>query len=86
MGRTNLASGVSLDNIEFVNLQQLDSTLTNQYVFREREPRQLSDGRWEWLYGTPDGDVQALISEDGDFDDFESQDLVTADADGGDQD
>jgi len=79
LGRTNVIGGISTEGIEFVNLEQLDRSLSNQYVFREREPRQLPSGSWEWLYGTPDGSVMALTSEDGDFDDFESEDILPPD-------
>jgi hypothetical protein len=79
LGRTNSLVGVSMNGIEFVNLEQLDSTLTNQYVFREREPRMLPDGRWEWLYGTPDGQIEAMISDTGNFDDFENEDQTSGD-------
>jgi hypothetical protein len=86
LGRTNSLVGLSMNDIEFVNLEQLDSTLTNQYVFREREPRMLPDGRWEWLYGTPDGQIEAMISETGDFDDFENEDQVSGDDEDADED
>lgn len=67
-----LPGGLTLDRFEF-NQEQPSVKITEpqRWLFRERVPRQLSDGKWQRIYTLADGSVQTIASATGDFSFFE---------------
>ena len=60
------------------NLAGLHGDTKNVILIRERTSRQRPDGQWERIYAFTDGTAQPVVSESGDFSDWESQHLSVA--------
>jgi hypothetical protein len=74
----NLPGGLSLDLFEFApNSQFVTDTMPEMIVFREKNPRQKLDGKWERVYTLADGSVQKRQSEDGNFEAYEKEHSMT---------
>lgn len=70
----NISGGRELDDFEYVeHAGPISTDDPTRLLFREKVPRQLPDGGWARAYAFTDGSVQNIVSEDGNFEDFESQ-------------
>jgi hypothetical protein len=65
-------SGNELAMFEFMNLGQVNDTLPQKLIFREKTPRKTPDGNWTRVYGRADGSVQKRFSPTGNFEQWES--------------
>ncbi len=65
---TSEPGGLPLDQFEFFPQPRAIFEVEPQlFIFREKQPRQRPDGRWERIYGLADGSAQTLESEGRDF-------------------
>ena len=64
-------SGNELAMFEFMNVGQVNDTLPQKLIFRERTARKTPDGNWTRAYGRADGSVQKRVSSTGDFEPWE---------------
>lgn len=65
---------IGMDNFEFVNVGQVSDSTPDKLLIRERAPRQYpGGGPWQRAYAFADGSVQTIMSNDGNFDNFEAQ-------------
>ncbi|MDQ6631342.1 MAG: sigma-70 family RNA polymerase sigma factor [Verrucomicrobiota bacterium] len=70
--------GITLEAFEFApHSQFVDETMPNMIIFREKNPRQLSNGKWERVYTFADGSAQKQQSDDGNFDAYEKEHSMT---------
>ena len=74
LGHTNFPGNISLDAFEFMNAGQVDVTMPQMAILRERVARRTPTGdSWEREYGLADGSVQTAYNENGDFSDSDKQ-------------
>ncbi len=74
---TKYPGGVGINEFEFVSPGLVNGRDTpDRIVFREQQPRQTPDGKWERFYGLADGSVQKQTSDDGHFDVWEKQHMI----------
>lgn len=64
--------------MEFVNLGQRWDAGSEMILFREKKARQLPDGTWERGYFLANGNMPMIKSDDGTFDAWEKDHLVTS--------
>jgi hypothetical protein len=76
-GVTNFPGDIGLDSFEFVDVGLVNGTMPGKIIFRERVTRRTPEGKWERVYGMADGSVEVLTSDDGNFDAFEQQHMVS---------
>jgi myosin heavy subunit len=76
-GVTNFTGNIGLDKFEFVNAGLVNGSMPDKIIFREQTPRQNPQRGWERVYGLADGSVYTQYSEDGNFDAFEKQHMVS---------
>jgi len=73
------SGGVLPDQFEFFPHERVISEAEPEMIlFREKQARQLPDGKWERIYTYADGSVQIRHSTDGDFSQIERQGTGTA--------
>lgn len=77
-----IVGDVKLNDIEFVNAGLVKETWPQTIMFREIAPRKTPEGKWERVYGSADGSVQTITSEDGNFDAWENEKPVPPSAAG----
>ncbi len=71
--------GISPDLFEFFPHERVISEADSDLIlFREKQARQMPDGKWERIYAYADGLVQTKHSADGDFSQFEREGTGTA--------
>jgi hypothetical protein len=68
---------IGLDSFEFVNVDLVNGTMPGKMIFRERVARQTPNGKWKCVYGMADGSVEVQTSDDGNFDAFEHQHMIS---------
>ncbi|HKW31064.1 MAG TPA: sigma-70 family RNA polymerase sigma factor [Verrucomicrobiae bacterium] len=73
---------IGFDAIEFLgSLAGLRTTdalqMHDKIIIREKTPRQTPDGKWERIYGFADQHTEIHISDDGNFDAFEQQHMIS---------
>jgi hypothetical protein len=66
-----------MNKYEFVNAGLVNESMPEKIIFREQNPSQNPDGGWERIYGFADGSVQTQYSEDGNFNAYENQHMVS---------
>jgi hypothetical protein len=77
-GMTNQTSGIGTEAFEFVNTGCFfNNQNANKIILREQIPFRTADGKWARTYGFGDGHVEVQTSEDGNFDAFEQQHMVS---------
>jgi len=69
----NFGSGVGTNSFEFYDYGKPLPTGATPYFFlaREKQPRQMPDGKWSRIYLHVDGYVQEATTDDGNFDAWE---------------
>ena len=77
-----IVGDVKLNDIEFVNAGLVRETWPQTIMFREIAPRKTPEGKWERVYGSADGSVQTITSEDGNFEVWENEQPVPPSAAG----
>jgi hypothetical protein len=80
-GVTNFAGNIGLDSVEFVNVGLVNVSMPDKIIFRERVPYQdpgAGSVRWVREYVLSDGSVQTQYSDDGNFDNYEKQHMVSS--------
>jgi hypothetical protein len=65
------------EQFEFVNTGLVDATMPDMIIFREKQAHQGPDGKWERGYTLSDGSIQWIKSDDGNFDFWEKDRLVS---------
>jgi len=76
-GVTNFPGNISLNDIEFMNIGLVNETMPDKIMFRQRNPDKMISGAWMRVYGLGDGSVQMQYSNDGNFDAYEQQHMVS---------
>jgi hypothetical protein len=74
---TNFPGGTGLDNFEFVNAGLVNASTPDKIMLRERFPRKNPQGKWQRVYSLASGSVRIRTSDDGNFDAFEQQHMVS---------
>jgi len=72
-GVTNFQGNIGFDTFDFMNVGLVNDTMPDKLIFREKAPRQISNGEWERVYGLSDGSVQTVKSDDINFTVWEQQ-------------
>jgi hypothetical protein len=74
---TSLAVDSFVDAYEYVqHARPVSERDPDKLLFRERAPRRLPDGKWARVYTMCDGSVREQISDDGNFEEWESAHLA----------
>ena len=77
LGATNLPGNFRLDDFEFINAGLVNTTMPDKLILRQRVPYQNPNGKWVREYGLANGSVNSQYSDDGNFDAFEQQHMVS---------
>lgn len=72
------SKGMSLDDFEFVTPGLVNDKAPDKIMLREKNPRKTPEGKWQKAYALADGSVQTINSDDGNFDAWEQDRIVSS--------